>query len=431
MGPIILVIVGGVIFVVLLVVLLGTAARRRAAAEDLEPLLPPSEEDRRYESPLDWPEPAPEEPETAPPAAQPASDAPPISRAPAPEAPVTEIEPPTPSPPTIEVPPRIVEAPPLDIPVRDFVDTPTEAPEKIARRPRFVSRVFSGLAKSRQFFSERLASLAWQDRLGEDAWDEIEEMLIRADVGVEAAVQIVASLRKLNPTPAELRLALENELVRVLDVGDRTLRFAEGGPSVWLVVGVNGTGKTTSVAKIAHRVRSDGHKVIVAAADTFRAAAIDQLAMWADRAGVHMVRHAPGADPGAVVFDALEHARAQSVRVVIADTAGRLHTKSNLMDELKKIRRVAERQAGEIHEVLLVLDATVGQNGIAQARTFSEAVEVTGIVLTKLDGTARGGIVVAVQQELGIPVKFVGVGETLEDLEPFDPRIFAEALLAS
>jgi fused signal recognition particle receptor len=197
---------------------------------------------------------------------------------------------------------------------------------------------------------------------------------------------------------------------------------------VWLVAGVNGTGKTTSIAKLARMLQGEGKTVVLAAADTFRAAAIDQLGTWAERLGVHMIRHAPGADPGAVVFDAVEYALARSIDVVIVDTAGRLHTKSSLMDELKKIRRIAERK-GEVTEALLVLDATVGQNGIAQARTFGEAVQVTGVVLTKLDGSARGGIVVAVQEELGIPVKAVGIGEQMGDLELFDPKAFVDALV--
>ncbi|MEA2500705.1 MAG: fused signal recognition particle receptor, partial [Actinomycetota bacterium] len=218
------------------------------------------------------------------------------------------------------------------------------------------------------------------------------------------------------------------ELVGILDRTDRTFRFSDKGPSVWLVAGVNGTGKTTSIAKLARLLQEEGKTVVLAAADTFRAAAIDQLGTWAERLNVHMIRHAPGADPGAVVFDAVEYAVARSIDVVIVDTAGRLHTKSPLMDELKKIRRIAERK-GEVTEALLVLDATVGQNGIAQARTFGEAIQVTGVVLTKLDGSARGGIVVAVQEELGIPVKAVGVGEQMTDLELFDPKAFVDALV--
>jgi len=262
-------------------------------------------------------------------------------------------------------------------------------------------------------------------RLDDEAWEEIEEALIRADVGVQATDAILESLRRQKLRPEELGEALRSELVAILDRTDRSFRFAGKGPSVWLVAGVNGTGKTTSIAKLARLLQGEGRSVVLAAADTFRAAAIDQLGTWADRLGVHMIRHGPGADPGAVVFDAIDYAEARSIDVVIVDTAGRLHTKSPLMEELKKIRRIAERKA-EVTEALLVLDATVGQNGIAQARTFGEAVKVTGVVLTKLDGSARGGIVVAVQEELGIPVKAVGVGETLADLELFDPRTFVD-----
>lgn len=292
------------------------------------------------------------------------------------------------------------------------------------------SRLGRGLSKTREFLASKLAGISSRDRIDEDAWDEIEETLIRADVGVKAASDIVGRLRSEDPAPAMIRDALKQQIVSILGRGDRGFAFRDEGPSVWLVAGVNGSGKTTTIAKLAHYVKSQGRTVALAAADTFRAAASDQLGTWADRLGVHMVRHAPGADPGAVVFDAVEHARAKSVGVLIVDTAGRLHTKTNLMEELKKIRRVAVRQAGSVDEVLLVLDATVGQNGIAQARTFQEALKVTGVVLTKLDGTARGGIVVAVQQELGIPVKAIGVGESVGDLEPFDPESFAEALLA-
>lgn len=291
------------------------------------------------------------------------------------------------------------------------------------------TRLGKGLERTRAFLAERLSAIAGRDRLGEDEWEEIEEALIRADVGVKAASGIVNRLRDEDVIPAGLEEALQRELAGILDRGDRKLRINQAGPTVWLVAGVNGTGKTTTIAKLAHRFRQKGLTVSLAAADTFRAAAIDQLGEWAGRVGVHMVRHAPGGDPGAVVFDAIEHAKAKSIDILIVDTAGRLHTKTNLMEELKKVRRVAERQAGEVTEALLVLDATVGQNGISQARVFGDALDLTGVVLTKLDGTARGGIVVAIQEELGIPVKAVGVGESLEDLEDFDPEGFAEALL--
>jgi fused signal recognition particle receptor len=312
----------------------------------------------------------------------------------------------------------------------DVLEAPPEpaAPPEAPPRPR-VARLFRGLTKSRQALADRLASVIKRSRLDEEAWEEIEEALIRADVGVEATTRIIDRLRAQKLTPADLDGALAEELMAILDQGDRSFRTSEPGPSIWLVTGVNGTGKTTSVAKLAYWLQSEGRSVVLAAADTFRAAAIDQLGTWAERIGVHMVRHAPGADPGAVIFDAIEYAKARSVDVVLVDTAGRLHTKGNLMEELKKIRRVAERQGG-VSETLLVVDATVGQNGIAQAKTFQEAVSVTGLLLTKLDGTARGGIVLAVQQELGIPVKAIGVGESLDDFELFDPERFVKALIA-
>jgi fused signal recognition particle receptor len=313
----------------------------------------------------------------------------------------------------VEAPPAVVEAP------------PAVEPEE---RPSVATRLLRSLTRSRTVLGDRLGAIMSRGRLDEEAWEEVEEALIRADVGVPATDAILESLRRQKLKPEDLGEALRAELVGILDRTDRTFRYSSKGPSVWLVAGVNGTGKTTSIAKLAKMLQDEGKTVVLAAADTFRAAAIDQLGTWADRLGVHMIRHAPGADPGAVVFDAVEYAIARSIDVVIVDTAGRLHTKSPLMDELKKIRRIAERK-GEVTEALLVLDATVGQNGIAQARTFGEAVQVTGVVLTKLDGSARGGIVVAVQEELGIPVKAVGVGEQITDLELFDPKAFVDALV--
>jgi fused signal recognition particle receptor len=210
---------------------------------------------------------------------------------------------------------------------------------------------------------------------------------------------------------------------------ERALAFAPRGVTVWLVVGVNGTGKTTTIGKLAADLRMHGRNVALAAADTFRAAADEQLGIWAERAGAQLVRHQPGADPGAVAYDAFQHARARDIDVLIVDTAGRLHTKTPLMDELAKVRRVLERE-GDVHESLLVIDATAGQNGLAQAREFAEASGVTGVVLTKLDGTAKGGIALAIEQSLGIPIKLVGVGERAEDVEPFDPKTFVDALLS-
>jgi fused signal recognition particle receptor len=267
-------------------------------------------------------------------------------------------------------------------------------------------------------------------RLGDADWEDVEAVLLQADVGVAATTRIVDELRSRtrDADPERLPDLLRDELLQILGAADRTLRMAEG-LTVWLVTGVNGTGKTTTIGKLALRERGAGKRVVLAAADTFRAAADEQLELWAQRSDAEVVKHAAGADPAAVAFDGVKAARAREADLLIVDTAGRLHTKRNLMDELTKIRRVLDREAGPPAEVLLVLDATTGQNGIAQARAFTEAVDVTGIVLTKLDGTAKGGIVIAVQQELGIPVKLVGVGESPEDLEPFDPAAFVDALI--
>ena len=360
------------------------------------------------------PRPAPEAPPKAPPEAPPGPPAAPPEAKPAPiEAPPA---PAAPAPPA-----EVVEAPPAAPPAPPAVE-----PEV---KPSVATRFVRSLTRSRTVLGERLGAIMSRGRLDEEAWEDVEEALIRADVGVAATDIILQSLRRQKLKPEELGEALRAELVGILDRTDRTFRFSDKAPSVWLVAGVNGTGKTTSIAKLARMLQGEGRTVVLAAADTFRAAAIDQLGTWAERLGVHMIRHAPGADPGAVVFDAVEYALARSIDVVIVDTAGRLHTKSSLMDELKKIRRIAERK-GQVTEALLVLDATVGQNGIAQARTFGEAVQVTGVVLTKLDGSARGGIVVAVQEELGIPVKAVGIGEQMADLELFDPKAFVDALVA-
>jgi fused signal recognition particle receptor len=317
-------------------------------------------------------------------------------------------------------------APPAPKPVPEVVEAPPPVEPEV--KPSVATRLLRSLTRSRAVLGERLGAIMTRGKLDEEAWEEVEEALIRADVGVPATDAILESLRRQKLKPEDLGEALRTELVGILDRTDRTFRFSDKGPSVWLVAGVNGTGKTTSIAKLAKMLQDEGRTVVLAAADTFRAAAIDQLGTWAERLNVHMIRHAPGADPGAVVFDAVEYAVARSIDVVIVDTAGRLHTKSPLMDELKKIRRIAERK-GEVTEALLVLDATVGQNGIAQARTFGEAIQVTGVVLTKLDGSARGGIVVAVQEELGIPVKAVGIGEQMTDLELFDPKAFVDALV--
>ena len=279
-----------------------------------------------------------------------------------------------------------------------------------------------------------MSSVLSRSGIDDRSWDELEEALITADVGVATTRDLLDRLRSDATdegvtTPEELVDRLKDEMTRRL-AGERRLHMDGDGPSVWLFVGVNGVGKTTTIGKLAKQQQAEGHTVVLAAGDTFRAAAAEQLERWADRVGVERVLGQEGGDPGAVVFDAVQRAAARGHDLVLADTAGRLHTKGNLMEELRKVRRVADREPGSVTEVLLVLDATTGQNGVEQARQFTEAVEVTGVVLTKLDGSAKGGIVLAVQEELGIPVKLVGLGEGEDDLVAFDEREFVEALFA-
>jgi fused signal recognition particle receptor len=291
----------------------------------------------------------------------------------------------------------------------------------------------AGVARSRTGFVARLRGILGLGDAGAAAWEEVEETLIAGDVGAALAIELVERARARHD-PAGPEAAVRAELAALLAPREAGWAFepaAPGGPAVLLVVGVNGTGKTTTIGKIAARERAAGRSVLLAAGDTFRAAAIDQLRLWGERAGAPVVAHAPGADPAAVIYDALDAALARRVDVLIADTAGRLHTKSNLMDELAKMRRVIDRRLpGARPEVLFVLDATTGQNGLAQARAFHEATGLTGIVLTKLDSTAKGGIVFAIEHALGVPVRFVGVGEKVGDLLPFDPEAFVAALFA-
>ena len=292
------------------------------------------------------------------------------------------------------------------------------------------------LATARAALVGSLAPALDRASTAEEAWTDVTEALIRADVGLATSSEIVDAARARVETggdgPAQALAALQAELRGRLGGFDRSLaRRSDGGhPSVWLFVGVNGTGKTTTIGKLAKREADRGARVVLAAGDTFRAAAADQLSMWAERSSAHIVRGAEGADPASVVFDAVESAAARDADLVLADTAGRFHTSQNLMSELQKVRRVAEKGSGVVTETLLVLDATTGQNGLAQARQFTEAVNVTGVVLTKLDGSAKGGIVVSVQTELGVPVKLVGVGEGIADLVPFDESEFVDALFA-
>ena len=287
----------------------------------------------------------------------------------------------------------------------------------------------SQLSRTRSAIGGTLGTLLRSDNLDDAFWDELEETLIAADVGVGPSTAAVEVVRKRRPADGEqARRLLEEALIAQLSGRDRSLHL-EGKPAVVLVVGVNGTGKTTSIAKIAGLLGENGQTAVLGAADTFRAAADEQLRTWAGRVGVDVISGAPGSDPASVAYDAYQSAESSGSDVVLVDTAGRLQSKANLMDELGKVARVLKREAGEIGEVLLVLDGTTGQNGIGQARSFADSVGVTGIVLTKLDGTARGGIAIAVEQELDIPVKYIGVGEGVHDLVPFEPKAFVEALL--
>ncbi len=288
--------------------------------------------------------------------------------------------------------------------------------------------------KSRENFVDKIDDLVGRQKISDEFYEELEEILIEADIGVEATLDLVEELKlkvkegKVKDT-LEVKGLLKNIIIEKLGNEKMPLNFAKDKPTVIMVMGVNGVGKTTSIAKLAHILQQDGKHVILAAGDTFRAAAIEQLEIWAKRADVDIIKHQIGSDPAAVIFDSISAAKARKMDAVICDTAGRLHNKSNLMDELKKIYRVSSKAIPESpHEVLLVLDATTGQNALAQAKLFGELSKIDGIILTKLDGTAKGGIVVAIKQTLDIPVKYIGVGESLEDLHEFDPEEFVEAL---
>ncbi|MGA5192491.1 signal recognition particle-docking protein FtsY [Streptomyces exfoliatus] len=308
-----------------------------------------------------------------------------------------------------------------------------EIPEPTAGR---LVRLRARLARSQNSLGKGLLTLLSREHLDEDTWEEIEETLLTADVGVAPTQELVERLRERvrvlgTRTPDELRGLLREELVTLLDPAlDRTVHTESPTdvPGVVMVVGVNGTGKTTTTGKLARVLVADGKSVVLGAADTFRAAAADQLQTWGERVGARTVRGPEGGDPASIAFDAVKEGIAEGADVVLIDTAGRLHTKTGLMDELGKVKRVVEKH-GPLDEILLVLDATTGQNGLTQARVFAEVVDITGIVLTKLDGTAKGGIVIAVQRELGVPVKLIGLGEGPDDLAPFEPGAFVDALI--
>ncbi len=348
-------------------------------------------------------------------------EAPGVSGEPAARPPVTTVAPPTP---TVEELEEMVavEAPPEVVP----------APEVVVK-PRLRDR----LGRTRSAFSGAFGRMRGRN-IDDETWDELEEALLLADVGMATTSRLLDAVRARAKQdsitePDELIALVRDEVVGMLDAdgADRTLHLDAGTPNVWMFVGVNGVGKTTTIGKLASQQVADGRRVVLAAADTFRAAAADQLQMWAERTGGEIVRGQEGADPGSIVFDAMAAAGSRHADLVLVDTAGRLHTKVNLMEELKKLRRIVDRTPDALKEVLLVIDASTGQNGLVQAKQFAEAVDVSGIVLTKLDGTAKGGIVLAIQSELGLPVKVVGVGEGVGDLIEFDPNEFASALFAT
>ncbi|MET8152396.1 signal recognition particle-docking protein FtsY [Actinoplanes sp. NPDC049668] len=348
-----------------------------------------------------------------------------------------------PPPPAEELPPLITkpaeapvaEAPPVETAPPVEAKPVIETPEPTAGR---LVRLRARLSRSQSVLGRGLLSVLSRDHLDDDAWEEIEDSLISADVGVEATHALVERLRERvrvlgTRTVSEVRAQLAEELTAALDPGmDRTLKTTphDGRPAVMLVVGVNGAGKTTTCGKVARVLIADGRTVLLGAADTFRAAATEQLITWGERVGAETVRGPEGGDPASVAFDAVKRGIDTGVDTVLIDTAGRLQNKIGLMDELGKVKRVVEKH-GPVDETLLVLDATTGQNGLEQARVFTDVVDVTGVVLTKLDGTAKGGIVIAVQNKLGIPVKLVGLGEGPDDLAPFDPAAFVEALLGT
>ncbi len=403
MLPVILVI-AAVVLVLAGAVLVST---RRSSGTLLEPPPPP-------------PPVGPGPPAPVPPLAEPEAEAPPA---------VVEA-PPTPE---VEAPPPPVPSPsrPQPEPAPEPAPAPEPEPEPVREKATFRGR----LGRARSSMSGYLGSVRARGKIDQETWDDLEEALIRADVGVGTTTSILDQLRatvveRSISDPEVLLDALKEQLKVELRAGDRSLRFEAGAPNVWLFVGVNGVGKTTTIGKVGRQQMDAGRTVIMAAGDTFRAAAAEQLGTWAERAGAELVRGAEGGDPSSIIFDAVQRAAARGHDLVLADTAGRLHTKVNLMEELRKVRRVADREPGKVTEVLLVLDATTGQNGLVQAEQFTEAVDLTGVVLTKLDGSAKGGIALAIQATLGIPIKLVGLGESAEDLIEFDPGAFVDALFA-
>ena len=311
--------------------------------------------------------------------------------------------------------------------------------KKDTKEPTVLEKIKQAVRQTQENFTERVQDLVvGRKEIDRDMLDELEAIMIGADIGVTTTEEILDSIRdqvtrKTLEDPAQLRSAIKAELRKILSINDTAPKEnVDGGPFVILMVGVNGVGKTTTIGKLANRFRSEGKSVMLCAADTFRAAAIEQLEVWSTRSNVPLIKQKPGADPSAVLYDGLQSAKAKKIDVVIVDTAGRLHTKHNLMSELEKMTRIAKREvAGAPHEVLLVLDATTGQNGLTQAKEFTRSAGVTGLVLTKLDGTAKGGVVTAIARELKIPIRFVGVGEKIDDLVEFSADDFVESLFAA
>jgi fused signal recognition particle receptor len=341
----------------------------------------------------------------------------------------------------VQAPPRrapsTVSSGPSTAPSDTVVEEPSAEPEPQPEpEPVTPLSLRDRLSKARSAFTGVFAGVLGRSAITAETWEELEEALLRADVGLGVTDSLLDGLKARVKTgeieePSALLDALQAEMIARLDGSERGLRYDElapDAPNIWMFVGVNGVGKTTTIGKVARQQTEAGRTVLLAAGDTFRAAAAEQLATWAERSGTEFVRGAEGGDPSSVIYDGVERAASRHIDLVLADTAGRLHTKTNLMEELKKVRRVAEKGSGVVTETLLVIDATTGQNGLAQAREFREATDVTGVVLTKLDGSAKGGIVFAIETEMGIPVKLVGLGEQADDLMPFDPTEFVTAL---
>jgi fused signal recognition particle receptor len=340
--------------------------------------------------------------------------------------------------PTIAPPERVADRTALE--TEPTVETTVEPEFEPEPEPEVVApaSLRDRMSKARSTLAGAFASVLGRNGIDAETWDELEEALLRADVGIGVTTGLLDDLRarvaaeKISE-PDQLLTMLRASMRSRLETSERELRFDPdlGGPNIWMFVGVNGVGKTTTIGKVAAQQTTQGRTLLLAAGDTFRAAAAEQLQTWAQRAGAEFVRGAEGGDPSSVIFDGVERASARGIDLVLADTAGRLHTKTNLMEELRKVRRVAEKGTGKVTETLLVIDATTGQNGLVQAREFAEVTDVTGVVLTKLDGSAKGGIVFAIETEMGIPVKLVGVGETAADLIAFDPAEFVDALFES